>query len=167
MKKQAYEIPQQTDKHCSASRFTSLTVFPPLSHRCHSTCARQEKILAVRHKFRVFQRQLRCSPVRHVGVLLLCPKDVSSLALIPLVKEHVDERQSVGGKTRIGGGGTHWEKYKYLKVSEKAGAVNTWICKTDLQVWVEPFVPSPIYFTVCANMLAQTYTYCANMLAQT
>lgn len=52
--------------------------------------------------------------------------DFSSLALIPLVKEHVDERwKSVGGDTRIRGGGTHWEKCKYLKEPEKAGGLST------------------------------------------
>lgn len=69
--------PVANDKCCSVSGFTSLTIFPPLSHAFHSTCARKEKLLAVRHKSSVLQRQLRCSPVRHVGAMLLCPKDAT------------------------------------------------------------------------------------------
>lgn len=57
----------------------------------------------------------------------------SPLALIPLVREHVDERwKSVGGNSRIRGGGTHWAKCKYLKEPEKAGGLSTRIGSVKL-----------------------------------
>lgn len=79
--------------------------------------------------------------------------DFSSLALIPLVKEHVDERwKSVGSYTRIRGGGTHWGKCKYLKEPEKAGGLSTRLGSVKLTPGQsEAFCAKSDLFTLRAN----------------